>query len=81
MIRKIRILLWQIVSDWEQKLYPYENEDTNDYYYTVKNDETGESYMTIEWIKSFDQRIERLQDEMIYVQNEIRKMKNDSKSI
>jgi len=75
MLRKIRILLWQIVSDWEQRLYPYEKEDTNDFYYTVKNDETGENYMIIEWIKSFDERIIRLQDEMLWVQSEIREMK------
>ena len=77
MIRRIRILLWEIVSGWEQHLYPYEKEDNNDYYYTVKNDETGEEYMIIEWIKSFDERIVRLQEEMIYVQNELRRMKND----
>lgn len=80
MWKRIRILLWQIVSDWEQRLYPYENEDTNDYYYTVKNDETGESYMIIEWIKSFDERIARLQEEMIYVQNEIRRMNDVTKN-
>ena len=77
MIRRIRILLWEIVSGWEQRLYPYEKEDNNDYYYTVKNDDTGEEYMIIEWIKSFDERIVRLQEEMIYVQNELRRMKND----
>ena len=75
MLRKIRILLWQIVSDWEQRLYPYEKEDRNYYYYTVKNDDTGEAYMIIEWIKSFDERIQRLQDEMLYVQSEIRDLK------
>ena len=75
MFRKIRILLWQIVSDWEQRLYPYEKEDNNDYYYTVKNDDTGEQYMIIEWIKSFDERIQKLQDEMLYVQSEIRNLK------
>jgi len=75
MWRNIRILLWQIVSDWEQRLYPYEKEDRNDYYYTVKNDDTGEAYMIIEWIKSFDERIVRLQDEMLYVQSEIRELK------
>jgi hypothetical protein len=78
MWRKIRILLWSIVADWEQRLYPYEKEDHNDYYYTVKNTETGENYMIVEWIKSFDERIQRLQDEMIWVTNQIRKMKNDS---
>ena len=77
MIRYLRILLWQIVSELEQRLYPYEKEDTGDYYYTVKNDETGESYMIIEWIKSFDERIIRLQDEMLLVQSELRRMKVD----
>jgi len=76
-MRKMRIWLWQIVSELEQKLYPYETEDNNDYYYTVKNDETGESYMIIEWIKSFDERIQRLQDEMLWVMSEIRRIKND----
>jgi hypothetical protein len=75
MWRKIRIVLWQIVSDWEARLYPYEKEDRNDYYYTVKNDDTGENYMIIEWIKSFDERIIRLQDEMLYVQSELRNLK------
>ena len=75
LFRSIRILLWGIVSDWEQRLYPYEKEDNNDYYYTVKNDDTGEEYMIIEWIKSFDERIVRLQDEMLYIQNELRSIK------
>ena len=73
--RTIRILLWQIVSELEQRLYPYEKEDANDYYYTVKNDETGENYMIIEWIKSFDERIQRLQDEMLWVQSEIMELR------
>ena len=77
MWRRIRILLWQIVSDLEQRLYPYEKEDAGDYYYTVKNEETGENYMIIEWIKSFDERIIRLQDEMLYVQSKLRNLKND----
>jgi hypothetical protein len=33
--------------------------------------------MIIEWIKSFDERIIRLQDEMLYVQSQLRNMKND----
>lgn len=74
-MKSIRILLWKIVSRFEMWLYPYEDENTGDYYYTVKNDETGETYMMIEWIKSFDERIQRLQDEMIWVQSEIRELK------
>lgn len=80
MLRNIRILLWQIVSDWEQRLYPYEKEDAGDYYYTVKNDETGENYMIIEWIKSFDERIIRLQDEMIHVKNQLANIKGNDQT-
>lgn len=73
MFRKLRIFLWYIVSDLEQRLYPFHNED--DFYYEVKNDETGEKYFIIDWIKSFDERIIRLQDEMIWVKSEIHKQK------
>jgi len=57
-------------------LYPFDSEDRNDYYYTVKNDETGESYMIIEWIKSFDERIIRLQDEMIWIKYKLKEIEN-----
>jgi hypothetical protein len=76
-MKKIRIFLWKIVSRWEQILYPYENEDSQDFYYTVKNEETGENYMIIEWIKSFDERIQKLQEEMLWIQSEIRRIDND----
>lgn len=69
MLKKLRIIIWSIVSELEQKLYPYYNDD--DYYYEVKNDNTGEKYMIIEWIKSFDERISRLQDEMVWIKSEL----------
>jgi hypothetical protein len=75
MLRTIRILLWKIVSELEQQLYPYGDEDAQDYYYTIKNDETGEEYMIIEWIKSFDERIIKLQDDVIHIQSELRSIK------
>ncbi len=76
MIKAIRILLWNIVSDLESRLYPYEIDDSQDYYYTVKNDDTGEEYMIIEWIKSFDERISKLQEDMMYVQNQLNRIKS-----
>ena len=77
MIRRIRILLWNIVSNLESILYPYESDDNQDYYYTVKNDDTGEEYMIIEWIKSFDERIIKLQEDMMWVQSELSRMKQN----
>lgn len=75
MFRKLRILLWRIVADLEQRLYPFYNED--DFYYQVKNDETGEKYFIIDWIKSFDEKIVRLQDEMIWVKSELHNQKQN----
>lgn len=75
MIKRIRVLLWNIVSNLESILYPYESDDNQDYYYTVKNDDTGEEYMIIEWIKSFDERISKLQEDMIYVKNQLNRIK------
>jgi hypothetical protein len=77
MIRRIRIFLWHIVSNLEQVLYPFNSEDSGDYYYTVKNDETGENYMIIEWIKSFDERIVRLQDEMVWIKYKIMEIEKE----
>lgn len=71
MLRKFRIFLWNIVSELEQRIYPYENEDRNDYYYTIKNPTTGEEYMIIEWLKTFDERIICLQEDMLWVRSEI----------
>jgi hypothetical protein len=76
-IKKIRILLWKIIADLEQRLYPYESQDNQDYYYTIKNDETGEEYMIIEWIKSFDERIIKLQEDMVYVKNQLNRIKTN----
>jgi hypothetical protein len=75
MFKQLRIIIWSIVSDLEQRLYPYHNAD--DYYYEVKNDDTGEKYMIIEWIKSFDERITRLQDEMVWVKSELHLINKD----
>jgi hypothetical protein len=74
MFRTIRIILWEIVAKLEQKLYPYCGDD--DYYYEVKNDDTGEKYMIMDWIKSFDERIVRLQDEMIWIKSELNSLNN-----
>jgi len=76
MIKIIRIFLWEIVSNLEQRLYPYYEEDSGDFYYTVKNPDTGEQYAIIEWIKSFDERIQRLQDEMLWIKSEMNSLKS-----
>ena len=57
-------------ADW---LYPYTNRLTPEesFQIRVKDFDTGENYMVEELIQSQNERIERLQDEMINVQTKL----------
>ena len=65
--------VWWIVSELEDWLYPYKDRLTPDesFQIRVKDFDTGENYMVEEVIQSQNERIERLQDEMIDVQNKL----------
>ena len=79
-IKKVKNILftihegvWWIVSEIEDWLYPYKDRLTPEesFQIRVKDFETGENYMVEELIQSQNERIERLQDEMINVQNKL----------
>ena len=67
---KIREFAWVIVSEIEDWLYPYKDRLTPEesFQIRVKDFDTGENYMVEELIQSQNERIERLQDEMMTVQ-------------
>ena len=67
---KIREFAWVIVSEIEDWLYPYRNRLTPDEQFEirVKDPMSGENFMVEEVIQQQNQRIERLQDEMMTVQ-------------
>ena len=67
---KIREFAWGIVSEIEDWLYPYHNKLTPEEQFEirVKDPMSGENFMVEEHIQSINERIERLQDEMINVQ-------------
>ena len=66
-------IVWGTVSELEDWLYPYKDRLTPDesFQIRVKDFNTGENYMVEEVIQSQNERIERLQDEMIDVQNKL----------
>ena len=90
---KVREFAWVIVSEIEDWLYPYKDRLTPEesFQIRVKDFDTGENYMVEELIQSQNERIERLQDEMINVQNKLAeheerfktrvKIKKDSTSV
>ena len=65
--------VWWVVSELEDWLYPYKDRLTPEesFQIRVKDFDTGENYMVEELIQSQNDRIERLQDEMINVQNRL----------
>ena len=89
----IREFLWMIASEVEDWLYPYRNRLTPDEQFEirVKDPMSGENFMVEEHIQSKNERIERLQDEMITVQMKLAeheerfktrvKIKKDSTSV
>ena len=69
----IHEIVWWTVSELEDWLYPYKDRLTPDesFQIRVKDFDTGENYMVEEVIQQQNERIERLQDEMIDVQNKL----------
>ena len=89
----IREFLWVIASEVEDWLYPYRNRLTPEerFEIRVKDPMSGENWMVEEVIQQQNERIERLQDEMMTVQMKLAehderfktriKIKKDSTSV
>ena len=69
----IHEIVWWTVSELEDWLYPYKDRLTPEESFQIifKEFDTGENYIVEELIQSQNDRIERLQDEMINVQNRL----------
>ena len=67
---KIREFAWMVADEIADWLYPYRNRLTPEEQFEVrvKDPMSGENFMVEEHIQSINERIERLQDEMINVQ-------------
>ena len=80
---KVREIAWVLVSELENILYPYNNRLTPEeqYEHEMRDPITGEIEMVENLIQSQNQRIERLQDEMINVMNRLYQIEQSIKSI
>ena len=90
---KIREFAWMVADEIADWLYPYHNRLTPDEQFEirVKDPMSGENFMVEEHIQQQNERIERLQDEMITVQMKLAeheerfktrvKIKKDSTSV
>ena len=75
--------VWWVVSELEDWLYPYKDRMTPDerFEIRIKNPVSGEEYMVEEHIQSINERIERLQDEMIYAKDRIHYLEDKVKKV
>ena len=80
---KVREFAWEVASLIEDVLYPYNNRLTPEekYEHEMLDPITGEIEMVENLIQSQNQRIERLQDEMINVMNRLYQIEQTIKSI
>ena len=67
MLFNLRVFLWGIVAELEHALYPWK-------------DESPPEELEYDWIQSHDQKIVRLQEEMLWVQKEIHKLNVELKT-
>ena len=76
MIRSFRIWLWGIVAELEYQLYPWkgacEDHDPEEY---IPQRYDSDSFND-DWLRSQEERINRLQEEMIYVRRELHKIQS-----
>ena len=65
----IREFLWVCVSEVEDWLYPYRNQLTPEerFEVRVKDPMSGEMWMVEELIQQMNQKVDKLQDDMMYV--------------
>ena len=78
----IHEIVWWTVSELEDWLYPYKDRLTPEesFQIRVKDFDTGENYMVEELIQSQNERIERLQDDMIWAKDRIAYLENKVKT-
>ena len=69
----IREFLWMVADEIADRLYPYHNRLTPDEQFEirVKDPMSGENYMVEECIQQQNERIEKLQDDMLTVMSRL----------
>jgi hypothetical protein len=82
MLFNLRVFLWAIIAELEYILYPWKEENPPEgiaQKYNLPNVNL-EQNINYDWLKSHDEKIERLQEEIIWVQKEIHKLNVELKT-
>lgn len=82
MFKKLRIIIWSIVAELEYILYPWKCGESPPPEFIQKYnlyDSHFDENFNYDWLKINDEKISRLQNEMLYVKKAIDEIKNGQK--
>lgn len=81
MIKKFRIFIWSIVAELEYILYPWKNENDLPPEDIIKKYNLPEQPFNVDcnydWLKLHEDKIGKLQTEMIWVKDKINKLEKN----
>lgn len=82
MLFRLRVFLWSVIAELEYHLYPWKQEDPPEEVAQKYNIQTVnyDQNFDYDWLKSHDEKISRLQKEMLWVQKEIHKLNVELKT-
>ncbi len=85
MIRKFHVWLWGVVMEIEDILYPWKTSTPPPWAIERYNlpdhfDNELDEIIYKQWIKAHDEKIGRLQNEMIYITEEVRKLRDGNQT-
>ena len=81
MIKKIRIFLWGIVAELEYHLYPWKLSKPPQWAIDRHNLDNGvmtdlqDDYLYFEWLKTQEQKIQKIEKNINFIIDEIKKLK------
>ena len=85
MIRTLHVWLWGIVMELEDALYPWKTSEPppwaiEKHSLPTDYDDELDEIIHKEWIKAHEEKISRLQSEMIYISEEVRKLRDGNQT-
>ena len=83
MIRSIRVWLWSVVAEMEYALYPWKKKNPPQWAVDRYKLDSGmmedidNEYLYFDWLKSQEQKIQKIEENIIFIIKELRELKNE----
>jgi hypothetical protein len=83
MIRSIRVWLWSLVAEMEYALYPWKKKNPPQWAVDRYKLDSGmmedidNEYLYFDWLKSQEQKIQKIEENIIFIIKELRELKNE----